>query len=54
VTARGFSPEACAFDKGYDHHANYNGCEARGIRPIIPLRNIGKTAPGRPDRCRRA
>jgi hypothetical protein len=29
-------------DKGYDHSANYEGCEARGVRPIIPLRKIGK------------
>jgi hypothetical protein len=39
VTARGFMPEACAFDKGYDHGANYAGCEERGVRPIIPLRS---------------
>jgi Transposase DDE domain len=43
--ARGFAPESCAFDKGYDHHATYEGCEARDCRPIIPLRNLGKTAP---------
>ena len=43
MTARDFAPEACAFDKGYDHHAYYAGCEERGVRPIIPLRNLGKT-----------
>lgn len=43
VTARGFAPEACAFDKGYDHKANYDGCEAREVRPIILRRKIGKT-----------
>jgi DDE family transposase len=48
VKARGFKPEACAFDKGYDHHANYESCEERGVRPIIPLRNLGKTAPSVP------
>jgi transposase len=48
VTARGFKPQACAFDKGYDHHANYEGCDQRGVRPIIPLRNIGKTTPAVP------
>jgi hypothetical protein len=40
--ARGFSPEACAFDKGYDHKANYEGCEVRDVRPIIPMRKTGK------------
>jgi len=44
VTVRGFTPEACSFDKGYDHNANYAGCEERGVRPIVPLRKIGKTA----------
>lgn len=48
VTARGFTPEACSFDKGYDHHANYAGCEERAVRPIIPLRKIGKAAPAVP------
>jgi Transposase DDE domain len=33
VHARGFVPEACAFDKGYDHHAICEGCEERGVRP---------------------
>jgi hypothetical protein len=35
-------PEACAFDKGYDHHAIYAGCEERGVHSIIPLRKLGK------------
>ena len=42
VRARGFAPEACAFDKGYDHAATYEGCAERGIVPIIPLRKIGR------------
>jgi hypothetical protein len=48
VTARGFSPEACAFDKGYDHNAIHEGCEQRGVRPIIPMKNQSKTPPGPP------
>jgi hypothetical protein len=43
--ARGFTPASCAFDKGYDHHATYEGCEVRNCRPIIPLRKLGKTDP---------
>jgi hypothetical protein len=38
VTARGFRPEFAMFDKGYDGRFVYEGCAARGIRPIIPLR----------------
>jgi hypothetical protein len=35
---RGFVPETCAMDKGYDATAIYDACGERGIRPIIPLR----------------
>lgn len=35
---RGFKVETCAMDKGYDMTALYEGCEDRGIRPIMPLR----------------
>jgi hypothetical protein len=42
---RGFAPASCAFDKGYDHNAIYDGCEERDCRPIIPLRKLGKTDP---------
>ncbi len=37
VRARGFKPETCAMDKGYDSRAIHDGCEAHGCRPIIPL-----------------
>jgi len=36
--ARGFAVETAAMDKGYDLTAIYDGCEARDVRPIIPLR----------------
>ena len=36
--ARGFAAETCAMDKGYDLTTVYDGCEARDVRPIIPLR----------------
>jgi hypothetical protein len=51
VTARGFSPEACAFDKGYDHRANYDGCEERGVRPIIPIKSMPSKSPPGPPTC---
>jgi hypothetical protein len=35
---RGFNVETAAMDKGYDMTALYDGCEDRGIRPIMPLR----------------
>jgi hypothetical protein len=49
LLARGFSPETCALDKGYDFNSVYDGCEARGIRPIIPIRAYKtKVPPGAP------
>jgi Transposase DDE domain len=51
VIARGFSPESCAFDKGYDHNALYDGCEARDCRPIIPLRKMPTKTPVGPPTC---
>lgn len=33
--SRGFTPETCAMDKGYDSRAIHDGCEERGTRPII-------------------
>ena len=38
---RGFAVETCAMDKGYDVGPVYDGCEVRGVRPIIPLRQTG-------------
>jgi hypothetical protein len=35
---RGFAAETCAMDKGYDLATVHDGCEDRGCRPIIPLR----------------
>jgi Transposase DDE domain len=35
VRDRGFTPETCAMDKGYDSRAIHDGCEAHGCRPII-------------------
>ena len=47
---RGFSTSVAILDRGYDATAVYEACEARDIRPIIPLRETpfvkaGKAAP---------
>ena len=51
VMAHGFAPTSCAFDKGYDHHAVYAGCEERDCRPIIPMRSIKTKKPSEPLAC---
>ncbi len=38
LQARGFQPETCAMDKGYDNNRVYAECEERGCEPVIPLR----------------
>jgi hypothetical protein len=38
IHARGFKPETCAMDKGYDNNRVYAECEERGVEPVIPLR----------------
>src|SRR5438552_649849 len=38
IRARGFKPETCAMDKGYDNTRVYAECEERGCEPVIPLR----------------
>jgi hypothetical protein len=38
VRARGFQPETATMDKGYDVTRIYEGCEARGCDPVIPLK----------------
>lgn len=43
---RGFKPETCALDKGYDGSAVYAACEGRGVRPIIPLKLTGAVVKG--------
>jgi transposase len=50
---RGFPVETCAMDKGYDLTTVYDGCEARDVRPIIPLRETTGVKRGdhRPPTC---
>lgn len=38
VIARGFKPDTCAMDKGYDANRVHAECEARAVHPIIPLK----------------
>ncbi len=53
VKARGFRPEVAVMDMGYDHTAVYEGFEARGCHPIIPLRETPAVKAGqhRPPTC---
>jgi hypothetical protein len=38
ATARGFTPGIAVLDRGYDAETVYEQIEARGMRPVIPLR----------------
>jgi len=51
--ARGFAPETCALDKGYDSGPIYDACEDRDARPIIPLRETAAVKAGKagPPTC---
>jgi hypothetical protein len=40
--ARGFRPETCAMDKGYDAERVHAECETRGCHPVIPLKASGR------------
>lgn len=51
--AAGFSPTHAVLDKGYDVSGVYEACEARGIRPVVPLRKTGRVLSGqhKPPTC---
>jgi IS5 family transposase len=51
--ARGFKPETCAMDKGYDSTRCHEECETRGVHPIIPLKGVRGKQPVLPT-CERA
>lgn len=36
--ARGYRPQTCAMDKGYDSNRVHAECEERGVHPIIPIK----------------
>jgi hypothetical protein len=46
--ARGYRPETCAMDKGYDNNRVYAECEERGCEPVIPLRGAKANQPALP------
>jgi len=46
--ARGFKPETCAMDKGYDNNRVYAECEERGCEPVIPIRGAKANQPALP------
>ena len=50
---RGFTPETCAMDKGYDTEPIHDGCEALDVRPIIPLKKTPAVKAGKhlPPEC---
>jgi hypothetical protein len=53
VAARGFDPDTCALDMGYDNNRVYGECEERDVRPIIPLRETPDVKAGKagPPKC---
>ncbi len=50
---RGFAPQTCVMDLGYDTDAIHAGVEERGCRPIIPLKQTATVKRGdhRPPTC---
>lgn len=53
LTDNGFAVGTAVLDKGYDVNPVYEACEARGIRPIIPLRKTPFFVDGQLRRFRR-
>ena len=53
VTRRGFDMTHAILDKGYDGGPIYDECEARGIRPIVPLKQTPGVKAGlhKPPTC---
>jgi hypothetical protein len=53
VKARGFEPATVALDVGHDNGRVYEECEARDVRPIIPLHETQAVKAGRagPPTC---
>lgn len=52
LRARGFAPQTCAMDKGYDAGPIHEACMERAILPITPERKTSSAYTPRPLRCR--
>jgi hypothetical protein len=46
--ARGFNPQTCAMDKGYDNGRVYAECEERGCAAVVPLKQTRRKFPTEP------
>jgi Transposase DDE domain len=46
IQRRGLNLGYCVADKAYDSEASYQGCERRGVRPIIAIRETKKVKLG--------
>lgn len=51
LRARGFAPQTCAMDKGYDAGPIHEACMERGILPITPERKTSSAYTPRPLHC---
>jgi Transposase DDE domain/Transposase domain (DUF772) len=53
TTGRGFTPAVAVLDRGYDAETVYETVEARGMRPVIPLRKTPAVKAGKhkPPQC---
>jgi hypothetical protein len=53
AAGRGFTPDVCVMDRGYDAEVIYEGVEHRGIRPVVPLRQTPAVKAGKdkPPAC---
>ncbi len=53
VTRRGFRPDVCVMDRGYDAEVIYDETESRHMRPVVPLRQTPAVKAGKdkPPTC---
>jgi hypothetical protein len=51
LRSRGFHPQTCSLDRGYDSGAVYEACEAHGTVAIFPLRKIKSFRPKGAPTC---
>jgi hypothetical protein len=53
AAARGFTPDVCVLDRGYDAEIIYETVESRHMRPVVPLRQTPAVKAGKdkPPEC---